>query len=209
MPRQPLLDLLEARRFDIYPETFSTRADLETYARKTSSAVIELAMRILGEPGAADLDVARTAGIAYAIAGLARSVAFHASRGKIFVPEETLARHGSAHSGQSLFGAFQPGHEKPARNVIGPRPAEIESAGRTFTLQTLLKLWQKLVEIGLGVDVQHDAPDDQCHRRQRHEKHWNGKVPVPSNKLKKRFHRVFLEFLVVVVGLEDSAHPTG
>jgi len=98
LPRQPLLDLLEARRFDIYPDTFSTRADLETYARKTSSAVIELAMRILGEPGAADLDVARTAGIAYAIAGLARSVAFHASHGKIFVPEETLARHGSAHS---------------------------------------------------------------------------------------------------------------
>ena len=39
MPRQLLLDLLEARRFDVYDETFSTRADLENYAARTSSAL--------------------------------------------------------------------------------------------------------------------------------------------------------------------------
>ncbi len=98
LPRQTLLDLLEARRFDIYHETFSTRADLETYARKISSAAIELAMRILGEPAAADLDVAGAAGVAYAITALARAAAFHASHGKVFVPEEILVRHGSAHA---------------------------------------------------------------------------------------------------------------
>jgi 15-cis-phytoene synthase len=96
LPRQRLLDLLEARRFDVYDETFSTRGDLEDYASKTSSALIELAMRILGAPGAAELDLAHSAGIAYAITGLARSFAFHASRGKIFVPEEVLAGHGAA-----------------------------------------------------------------------------------------------------------------
>jgi 15-cis-phytoene synthase len=94
LPGQPLLDLLEARRFDVYDETFLTRADFESYAAKTSSAVIELAMRILGEPGSGDLELARPAGIAYAIAGLARSFAYHASRGKIFLPDEVLARHG-------------------------------------------------------------------------------------------------------------------
>jgi phytoene synthase len=93
--RQPLLDLLEARRFDVYDETFPTRADFEDYATKTSSAVIEIAMRILGEPGTADLELARSAGIAYALAGLARSFAYHASRGKIFVPDEILDRHGA------------------------------------------------------------------------------------------------------------------
>ncbi len=51
LPRQRLLDLLEARRFDVYDETFATRADLEDYASKTSSAVIELALRILRDPG--------------------------------------------------------------------------------------------------------------------------------------------------------------
>jgi 15-cis-phytoene synthase len=96
LPRERLLDLLEARRFDVYDEIFMTRADLEDYASKTSSAVIELAMRILGGPDDAALELARSAGIAYAIAGLARSFAFHASRGKIFIPEEILNVHGSA-----------------------------------------------------------------------------------------------------------------
>ena len=96
LPRQLLLDLLEARRFDVYDETFSTRADLEDYASKTSSILIELAQRILGDPGETDLELARPAGIAYAITGLARSFAFHASRGKIFLPEEILAAHGAA-----------------------------------------------------------------------------------------------------------------
>jgi len=96
LPRQPLLELLEARRFDLYEETFSTRADLENYASNTSSAVIELAMRILDQPSGAAPGLARSAGIAYAIAGLARSFAFHASRGKIFVPDEILTAHGAA-----------------------------------------------------------------------------------------------------------------
>ena len=96
LPRQPLLELLEARRFDLYEETFSTRADLENYASNTSSAVIELAMRILDQPSGATPRLARSAGIGYAIAGLARSFAFHASRGKIFVPDEILTAHGAA-----------------------------------------------------------------------------------------------------------------
>ena len=96
LPRQRLLDLLEARRFDVYDETFATRADLEDYAGKTSSAVIELALRILSDPGDTHLELARSAGIAYAITGLARSFAFHASRGKIFIPEEILDFHGPA-----------------------------------------------------------------------------------------------------------------
>jgi phytoene synthase len=96
LPRQLLLDLIEARRFDVYDETFSTHGDLEKYLVKTSSNVIELAMRVLGEPAASDIELARSAGIAYAISGLARSFAFHASRGKIFVPDEILAVHGAA-----------------------------------------------------------------------------------------------------------------
>jgi 15-cis-phytoene synthase len=95
LPRASLLDLLEGRRFDVYDETFPTSADFESYATKTSSAVIELAMRILGESGTGDLELARPAGIAYAIAGLARSFAYHASRGKIFLPDEILARRGA------------------------------------------------------------------------------------------------------------------
>jgi phytoene synthase len=96
LPRQLLLDLLEARRFDVYDETFATRAELEDYASKTSSTLVELAMRVLSGPSDADLELAHSAGIAYAITGLARSFAFHAARGKVFLPEEILAARGAA-----------------------------------------------------------------------------------------------------------------
>src|ERR1700680_2389346 len=53
-------------------------------------------MLILGGRPGRDLERARPAGIAYAITGLARSFASHASRGKIFLPEEMLAGHEAA-----------------------------------------------------------------------------------------------------------------
>src|SRR5205823_9734082 len=73
LPGQLLLDIIEAHRFDIYDESFPRFDDLEQYARKTASRLIELAMRILGEPDAAERDLAHHGGIAYAITGLLRS----------------------------------------------------------------------------------------------------------------------------------------
>jgi phytoene synthase len=116
LPRQRLLDLIEARRFDIYGETLSSRADLENYVDKTSSAVIELAMRLLGDPGPAELELAHSAGIAYATAGLARAFAFHAAHGRIFVPEEILSRQGAA----------------PADILAGRATAELQAALADF-----------------------------------------------------------------------------
>src|SRR2546421_565404 len=95
-PAEARRDLLEAHRFDFYDEMFATRADLETYADQTVSAVIELALRILGAPAPGHRELAQSAGIAYGIIRLARSFAFHASRGKIFIPEEILAARGVA-----------------------------------------------------------------------------------------------------------------
>ena len=74
LPPQMLADLIEARRFDLYDEPMASLAALELYAAKTSSAVIDLAARILSDgrdPGIGDL--AHHAGIAYAIAGLLRA----------------------------------------------------------------------------------------------------------------------------------------
>ncbi len=48
LPASGLLDLIEARRFDLYDEPMATIADLEAYAKRTSSAVIALAAQILG-----------------------------------------------------------------------------------------------------------------------------------------------------------------
>ncbi len=86
-----LIDLIEARRFDLYDDPMATVADLETYARKTSSALFALAAQILA--GANVEPVSAPAGMAFAIAGLLRAFPRHAARGQLYVPMEVLDRH--------------------------------------------------------------------------------------------------------------------
>jgi phytoene synthase len=88
-----LAELLEARRFDLYNEPFATLAELESYAEKTSSVLIDLAARILNNGSDASIaEFVKHAGIAYAIAGLLRAVPLHAARGQLYIPiEDVLA----------------------------------------------------------------------------------------------------------------------
>jgi phytoene synthase len=87
----PLSDLIEARRFDLYQEPMASVADLESYARKTSSAIIALSARIIAATEA--MDAAEPAGIAYAIVGLLRALPTHLARGQLYLPAELLQRH--------------------------------------------------------------------------------------------------------------------
>jgi 15-cis-phytoene synthase len=91
LPASGFRDLIEARRFDLYDEPTATIADLESYTKRTSSAVIALAAQILGIDARS---TAEPAGIAYAIAGLVRAFPFHAARHQLYVPAELLERHG-------------------------------------------------------------------------------------------------------------------
>ena len=86
-----LIDLIEARRFDLYDEPMAAVADLEAYATKTSSTLFALAMQILA--GVEAETVAGPAGIAYAIAGLLRAFPLHAVRRQLYVPTELMDRH--------------------------------------------------------------------------------------------------------------------
>jgi phytoene synthase len=96
LPVAPLLELIEARSFDLYPEPMPSLAALEGYVRRTSSTLFELAARILEGPPIAEVsDAAASAGMAYGITGLLRMFGDHASRGKLYVPTEVLDRHGA------------------------------------------------------------------------------------------------------------------
>jgi 15-cis-phytoene synthase len=86
-----LIDLIEAHRFDLYDDAMATLADLEAYARRTSSALFALAAQILA--GVEADAVAGPAGIAYALAGLLRAFPLHAGRGQLYVPMELIDRH--------------------------------------------------------------------------------------------------------------------
>jgi phytoene synthase len=95
LPRQALVDVIDARVFDLYDDLMPTLTDLEGYCGETSSALIRLASLILADgddPGAAD--AAGHAGVGYAIAGLLRAFPWHARQGRVYVPAAVLDARG-------------------------------------------------------------------------------------------------------------------
>ena len=96
LPPAALAGLIDARAFDLYDDPMPSLAALEGYARQTSSALLDLAARILRdgkEPAAGDLTA--HAGIAYAIAGLLRALPVHAARRQLYVPADLMQRYGA------------------------------------------------------------------------------------------------------------------
>jgi len=116
-----LLELIEAHRFDLYDDPMATLADLETYARKTSAALIALAVQILaGEEADA---VAEPAGVAYALAGLLRAFPLHLARHQLYVPQELLESH-EVHLHDLFAGRSSPG--------LGAALAELRRVARHY-----------------------------------------------------------------------------
>lgn len=96
LPRQLLLETIEARAFDLYDDPMPTLAAFEGYARRTVGAVMLGASRILSPDDAALIAaLAESAGIAVAIVETLRQLPRHASRGQLYVPIEVLDRHGA------------------------------------------------------------------------------------------------------------------
>ena len=94
LPVQPLIDLIDARIFDLYDDPMGTMVELEAYCGETASALFRLASIILadgGDMGSADL--AGHAGVAFGIAGLLTAFPWHAARGQLYLSREVLERH--------------------------------------------------------------------------------------------------------------------
>jgi 15-cis-phytoene synthase len=91
LDREKLADLIEARRFDLYDDPMASVADLEAYARRTSSVLLSLAVRVIA--GMSADAVADPAGIALGITGILRAFPLHGARGQLYVPTELLDRH--------------------------------------------------------------------------------------------------------------------
>jgi 15-cis-phytoene synthase len=95
LPRKTLVDMTEARIFDLYDDPMETRTSLEGYAGETASALIQLASLILSpEDAARSAQTAGHAGVAQAIAGLLLLMPLHRRRGQLYVPAEILAATG-------------------------------------------------------------------------------------------------------------------
>ncbi|HXC54385.1 MAG TPA: squalene/phytoene synthase family protein [Rhizomicrobium sp.] len=130
----PLLEaMIAARAFDTSAATFADRAAVEAYCDATSGNLMRLASRILG--GEADA-TARAAGIAYALAGILRSLAHHASRHKLYLPLDLLA---PLHlSPQDVFHDTDRGKSKAAVNQMALWAREHLTAARALRLPRAL-----------------------------------------------------------------------
>src|SRR3954462_14790234 len=113
--RQPFVDLIDARVFDLYDDSMPRVNDLEGYCGEPASALFRLASLILcdgAEPGGAA--AAGHAGVAYGITGLLRALPWHARSGQIYLPAEILREHGvtredvvTGRGGPGLHGAVR------------------------------------------------------------------------------------------------------
>lgn len=95
LPRGALLNLIDARTFDLYDDPMPTLNDLEGYAGETASILIQLGAQILtGSAQPAVAEAAGHAGVAIALTGLMRAFPFHAARGQCYLPSDMLRAHG-------------------------------------------------------------------------------------------------------------------
>ena len=90
----PLLELIEARTFDLYDEPMASVADLELYGIRTQSPVFAMASGILGAGQALPDLFTLDAGVAYSIGEILSRLGRHASRRQLYLPLDVLERHG-------------------------------------------------------------------------------------------------------------------
>lgn len=94
LPVERLSRLIEEHQFDLYNDPMPTMAALEGYINDTSSALFSLAAAVMGPPSGDVEHLARHAGLAQGIVQAMVSLPFDASRRRLFVPQQVLAKHG-------------------------------------------------------------------------------------------------------------------
>jgi 15-cis-phytoene synthase len=95
LPKTALMNMIEARRFDLYDDPMPSLNDLEGYLGETSSGPMHMASLLLAGPSAAPAaHAAGLGGVAYGLAGLLRALPLHRARGQCYVPKDLLAREG-------------------------------------------------------------------------------------------------------------------
>lgn len=93
--RSGFVNLLEARRFDLYDDAMPTLNDLEGYAGETASGLfLEIGQVLCDGANPRAADAAGHAGVAYALTGLMRALPIHARRNQVYLPADLLRSAG-------------------------------------------------------------------------------------------------------------------
>jgi 15-cis-phytoene synthase len=95
LPVQSLMNLIDARVFDLYDDPIGEVSALEGYAGETASTLLQLGSLILNPTDAHQTaDLSGHAGVAQTIAGLLLLMPLHRHRGQVFVPDAILKATG-------------------------------------------------------------------------------------------------------------------
>ena len=95
LPRHTLMNMIEARRFDLFDDPMPDLNTLEGYLGETASALIQMSALVLASYDALECaEVSGLAGVASGIAGLLRSLPVHRARGQCYVPAAMLEKQG-------------------------------------------------------------------------------------------------------------------
>lgn len=142
LPRQTLVNMIEARQFDLYDDPMPDRNTFEGYAGETASALIQMCAQILDvRESARTGEAAGHAGVAQLVAGLLLLLPVHRARGQLYIPADILKAAGLDRDGflagketgsisQALaaFVALGREHLRKARNISDQIAADCFSA---------------------------------------------------------------------------------
>ena len=94
LPREHLEAVIDGMAMDLAQQRYADFADLERYCHRVAGVVGLMSAEIFGYQDAATAGFARDLGIAFQLTNIVRDVGEDARRGRIYLPQDELARFG-------------------------------------------------------------------------------------------------------------------
>ena len=92
LPQSRFLDIIAGMEMDLTRQRYATFDDLQLYCYRVASVVGLMAAEIFGRTEAATLDYAENLGTAFQLTNIIRDIGEDASRNRIYIPLDELAR---------------------------------------------------------------------------------------------------------------------
>ncbi len=108
LPREHFDAVIDGMAMDLAQQRYADFADLERYCHRVAGVVGLMSAEIFGYQAPSTARFARDLGIAFQLTNIVRDVGEDARRGRIYLPQEDLARHGVSASA-ILRGREEPG----------------------------------------------------------------------------------------------------
>ena len=94
LPQQHFQTVIDGMAMDLERNRYLDFADLERYCHCVAGVVGLMSAEVFGYANPGTLDYARNLGIAFQLTNIIRDVGEDARRGRIYLPQDDLARHG-------------------------------------------------------------------------------------------------------------------